>query len=109
MSEHLDVRIWIGSIGTDEHRALRAAIAQAPSGLVTYVDAPEGRAAIVPEQAAQWWEAYLAGLCAMCGQGSHAHCSRYSGTECNCLNTDVHHEIEMERAARAGLLSRRHR
>lgn len=108
MSETLTVRTWIGSIGTDEHRNLRTAIARAPSGTVTYVDAPEGRAAIVPEEAARWWEAYKAGLCVMCGQGSHARCSRYSGTECNCLNADVHHEIEMERAARAGLLSRRH-
>jgi len=109
MSEPLKLRIYIRLIGTDENRLLRDAIAEAPAGHVTYVDSPEGQAAIVPVQAAQWWEAYLAGLCAMCGQGSHAHCSRYSGTECNCLNTDVHHEIEMERAARAGLLSRRHR
>jgi hypothetical protein len=108
MGETLKLRIYIGSISTDEYRGLRDAIAGAPAGHVTYVDAPEGPAAIVPVQAAQWWEAYLAGLCAMCGQGSHGHCSRYSGTGCNCLNADVHHAIEMERAARAGLLSRRH-
>jgi hypothetical protein len=107
MSEHLTVRVWIGSISTEEHAALRTAIAHAPSGKVTYVDAPEDRAAIVPEEAGVWWEAYQAGLCAACGQGSHVLCSRYSGTECDCLNADVHHEIEMERAAKAGLLSRR--
>jgi len=107
MSDTLTVRIWIGSISTDEHAALRTAIARATAGAVTYVDAPEGRAAIVPEQAAVWWEAYLAGLCPMCAEGKHAHCSRYSGTVCNCMNADVHSAIEMERAARAGLLSRR--
>jgi hypothetical protein len=106
-SQVLTVRVWIGSISASEHAALRTAIAQAASGQVTYVDAPEGRAAIVPEEAARWWEAYQEGICAACGQGSHARCSRYSGTECNCMNLDVHHAIEMERAARAGLLSRR--
>jgi hypothetical protein len=111
MSQELELRIYDRSITTGEHRKLRQAATDAiQSGEVTYLSVPEGRAAIVPEVAAQWWEAYLAGLCVMCATGKHARCSRYlNEVECNCLNADVHHAIEMERAARAGLLSRRYR
>jgi len=110
MSENLTLRTWIGSISDSEHLELRRAIsAIASTKEAVYLDTPEGQAAIVSAEAAQWWEAYVAGICLMCASGSHPHCSRYSGTECNCMNAEVHQAIEMERAARAGLLSRRHR
>jgi hypothetical protein len=107
MSENLTVRIWIGSIATDEHAALRTAIAHAPGGAVTYVDAPEGRAAIVPEEAARWWEAYIEELCPFCRDGRHVQCTRYAGTPCSCLNTAVHNEYEISRSIQAGLLKGR--
>lgn len=110
MSRELQLRIYDRSITVTEHRQLRQAATDAVKrGEVTYLDVPEGRAAIVPEQAAAWWEAYLAGLCPMCAEDKHAHCFAYRGAECSCLSRDVHQGIEFERAARAGLLSRRRR
>ena len=103
----LRLRTYIGSISTDEHRSMRHAIAEAAaSNTVTYLDAPEGQAAIVPREAAEWWEAYAAELCPFCAAGQHASCMRYAGQSCSCVNVAVHNEFEMARSIRAGLLKR---
>jgi hypothetical protein len=113
MSKELELRIYDRSIQPGEYRELRRAIEEAhKEGTVTYLNAYPGQhVAIVPAEAAQWWESFLAGLCPACHQDSHAHCLRYAGTpvDCTCTNVNVHAAIEMERLARAGLLSRRHR
>lgn len=95
------------SIPAGEHRRLRqAATDAARTGEVTYLDMPVGRAAIVPEVAAQWWEAYLAELCPGCAAGSHVRCFRYVGQPCSCINAAVHNEYEMARSIQSGLLRR---
>jgi hypothetical protein len=107
MSQELELRTYDRSITTGEHRKLRQAATDAiQSGEVTYLSVPEGRAAIVPEIAAQWWEAYLAELCPGCAAGSHAQCFRYAGQPCSCINAAVHNEYEMASSIQAGLLRR---
>jgi hypothetical protein len=109
MSKELVLRIYDESITVGEHRALRqAATDAAKGGAVTYLDVPEGRAAIVPEEAARWWEAYVAELCPLCAAGRHFQCWRYAGQACSCINAAVHNEFEMARSIHAGLLKRRH-
>jgi hypothetical protein len=108
MSKELELRIYDRSITVDEHRKLRNAASEAAStGEVSYLSFAGGRAAIVPEAAALWWEAYLAELCPMCAADSHVQCFRYAGQSCSCINAAVHNEYEMARSIQAGLLKRR--
>ena len=107
MSQELELRIYDKSITVDEHRKLRAAASGASAtGEVTYLAFAGGRAAIVPEEAARWWEAYLAELCPFCHAGQHVQCFRYAGQSCSCINAAVHNEYEMARSIQAGLLRR---
>lgn len=107
MSQELELRIYDKSITVDEHRKLRSAASEASrTGEVTHLDFPGGRAAIVPEEAARWWEAYVAELCPFCSAGRHVQCLRYAGQSCSCINAAVHNEYEMARSIQAGLLGR---
>lgn len=107
MSDELELRIYDKSITVGEHRKLRnAASCAARTGEVTYLDFPGGRAAIVPEEAARWWEAYVAELCPGCAVGRHIQCFRYVGQACSCINAAVHDEYEMARSIQSGLLRR---
>jgi hypothetical protein len=104
MSNELELLVYDKSITDREHRSLRlAADNAARAGEVTYLSFPGGRAAIVSEEAARWWEAYAAELCPACASGQHARCPRYTGQWCSCINAAVHNEHEMARAIQADL------
>lgn len=93
MSQKLPLRVYDRSITVDEHRQLRlAADAACLTGEVTYLEFPGGRAAVVPEEAARWWELYVAGICTMCAQDNHVFCFRYESAPrpCTCI---IYHTI----------------